>query len=80
MEERFDQSVWVRFRDRYLAVSVCEPQPKVITPVAAPKFQPLSPGKPGSTWMKGFDLRKSPPLWQILRQEQGRPDTAGGGR
>jgi len=80
VEERFDQSVWVRFRDRYLTVSVCKPQPKAPVPTPLTKFRPRSPANPGSTWMKGFDLRESPPLWQILRQEQGRPDAAGRGR
>src|SRR3989454_1008082 len=80
VEERFDQSVWVRFRDRYLTVSVCKPQPKAPVPTPLTKFRPRSPANPGSTWMKGFDLRESPPLWQILRQEQGAPDAAGRGR
>jgi hypothetical protein len=79
VEERFDQGVWVRFRDRYLTVSVCEPQPKAVL-APAPKFRPPSRGNAGSTWMKGFDLKKSPPLWQILRQEQGHPQAGGRGR
>ncbi len=69
VEERLDQVVWVRFRDRYLSVSVCEPRPKAVPLVPIPKPRLPSRGHPGTPWMKGFDLRKSPPLWQILKQE-----------
>lgn len=70
VEERLDQSLWVRFRDRYLAVGVCESPPKTPAPAPVPKLQPSSPSKPGSTWMKGFNLQRSLPLWKIMRQEQ----------
>jgi len=75
VEERADQSVWVRFRDRYLTVSGCDPV-RGVRPapgVSAPVRPILTPrrGNPGSTWMKGFNLRQSPPLWKIVRQEQG---------
>lgn len=70
VEERLDQSLWVRFRDRYLAVSVCGSPPKTPAPTSAPKLRPSSPSKPGSTWMKGFNLQKTLPVWKIMRQEQ----------
>lgn len=75
VEERADQSVWARFRDRYLTVSVCDPVRGVrpAPSVSAPARPIITPrrGNPASTWMKGFDLQQSPPLWRILRQEQG---------
>jgi len=72
VEERFDQSVWVRFRDRYLRVRVCESQPQTPAPAPVPKLRSSSPAKPNSTWIKGFSLRNSPPLWKIMQQEQGK--------
>jgi hypothetical protein len=32
--------------------------------------------KSGSSWMEGFDLRKSPPLWKIMRQGRGTLEAA----
>ena len=74
VEERLDQRVWVRFRDRYVTVSVCDPAPVKTKPAhSVPARQVSTPrrGTPGSTWMEGFDLRQSPPLWKIVRREQG---------
>jgi len=74
VEERRDQRVWVRFRDRYLRVSVCDPEPVRTQPVTSLAARQVATtprrGTPGSTWMKGFNLRKSPPLWKIVQQEQ----------
>src|SRR2546425_2936267 len=66
VEERRDGAVWVRFRDRSLRVSVCESRPQAVVPRPVPKLPLASRRHPSSTWMKGFDLRNSPPLWQIL--------------
>ena len=77
VEERRDQTVWVRFRDRYLEVGRCEPMPERVKPSARPVSKPRR-GTPGSPWMKDFHLRQSPPLWKIMRQEQG-VGKAGGG-
>jgi DNA-binding Lrp family transcriptional regulator len=74
VEERLDQTVWVRFRDRYLGVSVCDPVARPSLPTPSASGRPISiprRGTPGSTWMKDFHLRQSPPLWKIMRQEQG---------
>jgi transposase len=71
VEERRDQTVWVRFRDRSLEVSRCEPMPERVKP--SPSARSVSTprrGTPGSPWMKDFHLRQSPPLWKIMRQEQ----------
>ena len=74
VEERRDQRVWVRFRDRYLAVSVCDPATVRVKSAASVPARPVSTPrrtKPESTWMKGFNQRRSPPLWKIVQQEQG---------
>src|SRR6266404_1438658 len=74
VEERRDLTVWVRFRDRYLEVSRCERVPEPSRPAPSASVRPISTprrGTAGSTWMKDFHLRESPPLWKIMRQEQG---------
>lgn len=71
VEERRDQTVWVRFRDRYLEVSRCEPVPQRTRSASARSISTPRRGTPGSPWMKDFHLRQSPPLWKIIRQEQG---------
>jgi len=72
VEKRLDGSVAVRFREHYLAVTVCEP--------SSPRRQPVRPARrsrkpaseaPPHPWMKGFDLQQSKPIWTILRNEQG---------
>ena len=80
VEERGDHGVWARFRDHYLTVTLCAlAQGGSKTPAPAPAREPLrpSPGKLGSSWMKGFHLRDSPPLWKVMRQEQGVVGTEG---
>ena len=71
VEERFDQSVWVRFRDR-LRVRRCESQPHTPVPVPLPKLRPSSPAKPNSPWIRGFSLRNSHPPRKIMYQERGK--------
>ncbi len=70
VEERRDQRVWVRFRDRYLKVSLCDPEPQPTRSASPARGRTPRRGTPGSTWMKEFHLRKSPPLWKIMQQEQ----------
>ena len=71
VEARWDRSGWVRFRDRYLTVSVCQAGPPAPPPAPAAKRRAPARRHSGGNWMKGFNLPKSLPLWQILRQEQG---------
>jgi hypothetical protein len=78
VEERLDQSVWVRFRERYLTVRVCASQSKAPVPAPVAKLRPSSPAQPESTWMKGFSLRSSPPLWKIIQEERGTQGLGGG--
>ena len=74
VERRLDGTMAVRFRGRYLAIARCEatdptrPVPQQ-TPVPA-KPQTGSNGKQRTRWMEGFELRKSPPLWAVLRAER----------
>jgi len=77
VEEQLDQSVWVRFRGRYLTVRMCATQSKAPVPAPAPKLRPSSPAQPESTWMKGFSLRSSPPLWKIIQEERGSAGAGG---
>jgi len=53
VEVRLDGSLAVRFREHYLTVTECQPQPKV--PVARPSRKPPAT-RPKSQWMKNFHL------------------------
>lgn len=68
VERRLDGTVAVRFRERYVGVERCPALQK--PPPAPPAVRPQVRRKPRpSSWMQGFNLRHSPPLWRILRQE-----------
>ncbi len=79
VEKRLDGTVAVRFREHYLPVRKCgttarqplgeQPEP----PRAVAKVRPPASKAPPHRWMEGFDLRRSKPLWAILREEQGGP-------
>jgi hypothetical protein len=64
VEKRRDGPVAVRFRDRYLGISLCDQPPKL--KARKPARQPRASTKPGkrSDWDKYFDLQKGPPVWQ----------------
>jgi len=68
VEKRLDGTVAVRFRQRYVAVERC---PAPLKPATAPPAVRAQVRKktPPSSWMRGFNLDQSPPLWKILRQE-----------
>jgi hypothetical protein len=73
VEKRRDESIAVRFRNRYLAVSRCELRPKQGKPKAAKRPQaPITARKP-SNWNKNFDLQKSVPLWKAANSSGARP-------
>jgi len=72
VEQRFDGSMAVKFRQYRLSVAECQAQPKTPPPPrleSAPKPRP----KVVHNWMKDFHLHKSPPLGVIL------PDARRGG-
>ena len=62
VEKRRDGSVAVRFRDRYLGISICEQRPKLSKP-SGPARPARRQARP-SEWCKNFDLKKSPKVWQ----------------
>jgi transposase len=70
VEKRWDGSVWVRFRDRYVTVTPCATRLQPLQTERAPKKR-LEPRKDKTTrlWMENFDLHQSPPLWKILARE-----------
>ena len=72
VEKRLDGSVAVRFRQHYLAVTVCEPRPSP-TETVRPARRSRKPASeaPPHHWMKGFDLQQGKPIWAIMRNEQG---------
>jgi hypothetical protein len=72
VEERWDQTLWVRFRGEYLTVDVCDPQirPEPLPPRERKRSKPCTDRKP-SNWMEGFNLEKSLPVWKVIKQETG---------
>ena len=75
VEKRRDGSVAVRFRDRYLGVSLCEQRPKVSAPQPpSPARRALKPSQ-ASEWCKNFDLKKSPKIWQASEGSGAKPES-----
>ena len=70
VERRLDESIWVRFRGRYLKVARCPRRPQPPLAEAFPtKALAVKKSKTPRRWMDGFNLKQSPPLWKILRDE-----------
>ena len=75
VEKRLDGTVAVRFRHRYLTVSVCQPPARLKPEQAREPIKkiPRASSHPRlRNWMQGFSLNNSPPLWKVLKQESGR--------
>jgi hypothetical protein len=74
VEERWDETVWVRFRDGYLNVQICAPRlcprPLPAPPREKKISKPSTLRKPWN-WMQGFKLQKSLPVWKVINQENG---------
>ena len=69
VEKRLDGKVAVRFRQQYLAVSVCpERLPKALQSARIRTPQPRTKVRQHD-WMDGFDLRSSKTLWSILKDQ-----------
>lgn len=81
VEQRLDGSTAVRFRQQYVAVSVCQqrpPKPPQPTRIQTPETRT---GGRQHDWMNGFNLHSSKPIWSILRDEkQGGTPRLGVGR
>ena len=73
LESRLDASLVARFGKHELALKRCHTGPqsgdskKQAAATAAEKAPRQAPRRKGSDWMEGFDLKKSPPLWQAAR-------------
>jgi len=76
VEKRLDGTVTVRFRDRYLTVSECpagqKPKAVPVTVRIASTPRPAPARRSRRSWMTGFSLQESPPLWKVLKQDGGR--------
>src|SRR5208337_1763230 len=74
VEERWDDTVWVRFRDGYVKVQICDrqicPQPRP-APSRDKKLSKASTNRKADNWMEGFKLGKSLPVWKVIKQETG---------
>jgi DNA-binding Lrp family transcriptional regulator len=74
VEKRRDGSVAIRFRDRYLGVSICDQRPQLPPSQLLGKARPQpNPGQ-ASEWGKNFDLKKSPKIWQALEGAGAKPE------
>jgi transposase len=72
VEKRRDDSLAVRFRDRYLSISQCDQRPKVTPSKSATRRTKPKPGS--SSWNKNFDLKKSPKIWQVAQSSGAKPE------
>ena len=72
VEKRRDGNVAVRFRNRYLKTSLCEPRPKAAAEPKRPAKSKRPPPRRKSDWNKMFDLKKGPKVWQAA-QASGHP-------
>ena len=74
VEQRRDETLWVRFRESYLKVQVCE-APSNPRPLPArsggKKIPKANPDRQPRNWMQGFQLRKSLPVWKVIKQDTG---------
>jgi DNA-binding Lrp family transcriptional regulator len=64
VEKRRDDSIALRFRERYLRITQCDQRPKVTSAKPAKTKTKAQPAK-RSDWGKNFDLKKTPKLWQV---------------
>ena len=73
LEQRLDGTLAAKFRGRYLPIAPCRGKteaPSVARPaVSKTKNKPEKNGSSHRPWMEGFDLRKTPPLWAVLKSE-----------
>jgi hypothetical protein len=74
VEKRRDDSVAVRFQDRYLGISICEPRPKLAPPKPAGKPRSATRPRQPMGWNKNFDLQKAPKIWQAMQSSGAKPE------
>ena len=75
VEKRRDGEVAIRFRDRYLSVSICEQRPKLAPPKPLGKARHALKPSQASEWCKNFDLKKSPNIWQASEGSGAKPES-----
>ena len=75
VEKRRDGSVAIRFRDRYLGVSICEQRPKLPAPKPPSRARGARKPSQASAWCKNFDLKKSPKIWQVSEGSGAKPES-----
>jgi hypothetical protein len=61
VERRLDDSIAVRFGDRYLTVEECSVTPKAVKPAPPRRFR--APAKSAVERFGNIDLRKGLPVW-----------------
>jgi DNA-binding Lrp family transcriptional regulator len=69
VEQRLDGSLAVKFREHYVSTAECQPRPKM-PPPPKPVASKEPRSKASRPWMEDFNLKKSPPLWAILRGDK----------
>lgn len=73
VEARLDGSLAVRFQDRYLSISPCQPQPRVAPPPPLPRKAKTS--APPKAWRKGHEQlmqTKGMPVWRAANIDRTR--------
>jgi hypothetical protein len=68
IEQRLDDSLAVRYGDRYVKTELCLVPVKAAAParaVQAPSGRRTE--KPGAAWRKNFDLSQAPKIWQAAK-------------
>lgn len=68
VEKRWDGTVAIRFRDKYLRCKVCEPaqKTKAARSIAKPRSRPGANRGGKSKWMKNFRVTGGPPLSKAI--------------
>jgi biotin operon repressor len=67
VEKRRDDSVALRFRNRYLSITQCNERPKVTMAKLVKTKTKAQPAK-HSDWDKNFDLKRAPKVWQAAQE------------
>jgi transposase len=75
IERRLDGSLAVRFRERYLAYTICPVRPQPVVVSKPPRSRPAKPPQPSPAMRAAMDRllqRPGPPLWKAIRNDRTR--------
>jgi len=77
VEKRLDQSLAVRYGEKYLPVKLCVPAKKkaAVSKPAEPTGKRRQ-ARRGSDWNRNFDLKKAPKIWQVVQESGNRSGQA----